>query len=132
MGALACLAFLHLLVPRSERKASSGVVLGHPLDFTRMASLDTAAVAALLREYGQRAALRGGNFYRAKAYIRAADSLSALAEPLDQMIAQGRLREIPGVGDVIADIIIRLHANGTHPCLEAMRQEIPASVLEIK
>jgi DNA polymerase (family X) len=96
-----------------------------------MASLDTAAVAALLREYGQRAALRGGNPYRAKAYIRAADSLSALAEPLDQMIAQGRLREIPGVGDVIADIIIRLHANGTHPYLEAMRQEIPASVLEM-
>jgi DNA polymerase (family X) len=59
-----------------------------------MASLDTAAVAALLREYGQRAALRGGNPYRAKAYIRAADSLSPLAEPLDQMIAQGRLREI--------------------------------------
>jgi DNA polymerase (family X) len=47
------------------------------------------------------------------------------------MIAQGRLREIPGVGDVIADIIIRLHANGTHPYLEAMRQEIPASVLEM-
>jgi DNA polymerase (family 10) len=96
-----------------------------------MASLDTAAVAALLREYGQRAALRGGNPYRAKAYIRAADRLRALAEPLDQMIAQGRLREIPGVGDVIADIIIRLHANGIHPYLEAMRQEIPASVLEM-
>jgi hypothetical protein len=33
-----------------------------------MASLDTAAVAALLREYGQRSAVRGGNPYRAKAY----------------------------------------------------------------
>jgi hypothetical protein len=54
-------------------------------------SRDTAAVAALLREYGQRSALRGGNPYRAKAYLRAADSLGALTEPLGPIIAQGAL-----------------------------------------
>ena len=86
-----------------------------------MAPLDTAAVAALLREYGQRSALRGGNPYRAKAYGRAADSLGALTEPLDRIIAQDRLKEIPGVADAIADIITKLHAHGTHPSLEAHR-----------
>jgi len=96
-----------------------------------MAFLDTAAVAALLREYGQRAALRGGNPYRAKAYDRAADSLRALTEPLEQIIAQDRLKEIPGVGDAIADIITKLHAQGTHSGLEAMRKDIPAGVLEM-
>ncbi|HEY7246927.1 MAG TPA: PHP domain-containing protein [Xanthobacteraceae bacterium] len=96
-----------------------------------MPSLDSAAVAALLREYGRRSALRGGNPYRAKAYLRAADSLGALTEPLDRMIAQGRLREIPGVGDAIADIITKLQAHGTHPSLEAMRKETPAGVLEM-
>jgi DNA polymerase (family X) len=96
-----------------------------------MASLDTPAVAALLREYGQRLALRGGNPFRAKAFSRAADSLGALAEPLERMIAQGRLKEIPGVGDAIAGIIARLHAHGTHAALEAMRSEIPAGVLEM-
>ncbi|WOH67135.1 helix-hairpin-helix domain-containing protein [Bradyrhizobium sp. BWA-3-5] len=39
---------------------------------------DGQTVARLLREYAQRTALRGGNPYRAKAYSRAADSLSAL------------------------------------------------------
>ena len=39
---------------------------------------DAAAVAKLLYELGQRMSLRGGNPYRARAYMRAAESLMAL------------------------------------------------------
>jgi DNA polymerase (family X) len=85
----------------------------------------------LLREYARRTALRGGNPYRAKAYARAADSLAALAVPLDLLIAEGRLTEIPGVGEAIADIITKLHRTGSHPSLEKLRKEIPAGVLEM-
>jgi DNA polymerase (family 10) len=92
---------------------------------------DAQAVARLLREYAQRTALRGGNPYRSKAYSRAADSLSALAVPLDQMIEEERLTEIPGVGEAIADIIAKLHGTGTHPSLEKLRKDIPAGVLEL-
>ena len=94
-----------------------------------MTALDASSVAALLREFAQRSALRGGNPFRAKAYARAADNLLALSLPLAQMIAQDRLREIPGVGNAIAEIIKKLHATGTHPALEKMRHEIPAGVL---
>ncbi|MCP3401846.1 MULTISPECIES: DNA polymerase/3'-5' exonuclease PolX [unclassified Bradyrhizobium] len=96
-----------------------------------MPSLDSRTVASLLREYAQRTALRGGNPYRAKAYSRAADSLAALAIPLDTLIAEDRLKEIPGVGDAIADIITKLHKTGTHPSLEKLRKEIPAGVIEM-
>jgi DNA polymerase (family 10) len=96
-----------------------------------MSTLDASAVAALLREFGQRSALRGGNPFRAKAYARAADNILVLSLPLNQIIAQDRLREIPGVGDAIADIVKKLHATGTHPALEKMREEIPAGVLEM-
>ncbi|PSO14056.1 DNA polymerase/3'-5' exonuclease PolX [Bradyrhizobium sp. MOS003] len=96
-----------------------------------MPSLDARGVASLLREYAQRTALRGGNPYRAKAYSRAADSLAALAVPLDVLIAEDRLTEIPGVGDAIADIITKVHKTGSHPSLEKLRQEIPAGVLEM-
>lgn len=75
--------------------------------------------------------MRGGNPYRAKAYSRAADSLAALAVPLDELIAEDRLTEIPGVGDAIADIITKLHKTGSHPSLEKLRKEIPAGVLEM-
>lgn len=96
-----------------------------------MSKADTQTVARLLREYAQRTALRGGNPYRSKAYSRAADSLMALAVPLDGLIAEGRLTEIPGVGDAIADIIVKLQRTGTHPSLEKLRKEIPVGVLEL-
>jgi DNA polymerase (family X) len=94
-------------------------------------ALDASAVAKLLHELGQRTALRGGNPYRARAYSRAAGNLLALTMPLDQIVAEDRLREIPGVGDAIADIIAKLHKTGTHAGLEAMRKDIPAGVLEL-
>jgi DNA polymerase (family 10) len=92
---------------------------------------DTATVVKLLREYAQRTALRGGNPYRSKAYSRAADSLAALPVPLDRLVAEDRLTEIPGVGEAIADIITKFHRTGTDPSLEKLRKEVPSGVLEL-
>ena len=71
--------------------------------------------------------MRGGNPYRAKAYSRAADSLAALSLPLDDLIEENRLTEIPGVGDAIADT--KLHRNGTHPSLEPVDRVVNAMPL---
>jgi DNA polymerase (family 10) len=76
-----------------------------------------------------RTMLAGGNPYRARAYLKAAESLATLAIPLEILISRDGLRQIPGVGETIADIITKLHLTGTHPALEKMRQEVPAGVL---
>jgi DNA polymerase (family X) len=96
-----------------------------------MTKLEASQVAALLGEYGQRSALRGGNPYRSKAYLRAAENLTALAEPLERVVDEGRLQDLPGIGDAIADIITQLHRTGTHPSLEKLRKEVPKGVLEM-
>ncbi len=96
-----------------------------------MAKRDAVEVAQLLAEIGQRMRLRGGNPYRAKAYTRAAENLLTLTLPLETIVAEDRLQEIPGVGDAIADLIAKLHSGGTHPLLEDMRSEFPASALEM-
>jgi len=96
-----------------------------------MPRLDAVEVANLLREFGQRTMLAGGNPYRARAYLRAAESLVALAVPLRDVVERNRLREIPNVGEAIADIIKKLHLTGSHPGLEKMRKDIPAGVLEM-
>jgi DNA polymerase (family 10) len=69
-----------------------------------MAKTDTQTVARLLREYAQRTSLGRGNPYRAKAYLKAADSLAALPQTLDRVIGAGTLTDVPGIGDAIADI----------------------------
>jgi DNA polymerase (family 10) len=94
-----------------------------------MAALDAAAVAGLLVELGRRTALAGDNYFRAKAYLRAADTLAALVEPLDRVIAENRLRQLPGIGETIADIVTKLHNAGTHPLLEKLRRDVPEGVL---
>ena len=96
-----------------------------------MAVLEAAAVAALLVELGRRTALSGDNYFRAKAYQRAADTLSALVEPLDRVIAEKRLRQLPGIGETIADIITKLQRTGTHPLLEKLRKDTSEGVLDM-
>jgi DNA polymerase (family 10) len=90
-----------------------------------MSKTDVMTVASLLREYAQRSSLRGGNPYRVKAYLRAADSLTTLSQPLDRIIETGALTEIPGIGDAIANMVTKLYETGTHPSLETLRKEVP-------
>src|SRR3712207_6481590 len=63
--------------------------------------------------------------------FRAAENLLALTEPLDRVIAEGRLRDIPGVGAAIEEKIAALHRTGTHRTLERLRAEAPAGLVEM-
>jgi DNA polymerase (family X) len=96
-----------------------------------MARLTAAEISKLLRELALRLELEGGNPYRARAYSRAADNLALSSVPVDQLIGEGRLKEIPGVGDALAAVITRIYETGHHPNLAAMREKIPEGVLEM-
>lgn len=103
----------------------------HTARLTPGADRDASAVAKLLIEIGQRLVLVGENPYKARSYTRAAESLLRLTLPLGEVIAAGRLREIPGVGAALSETITRLHRDGTTPRLEAMRAEVPPGALEL-
>jgi DNA polymerase (family 10) len=92
---------------------------------------DAKAIAKLLIEYGQRLELAGESTYKVRAYHKAAGNLLALGVPLDEVIAKGKLRDIPGVGQTITATILGLHRDGTLPKLETLRRDVPASVLEM-
>jgi DNA polymerase (family X) len=96
-----------------------------------MAKLEAPEVADLLLEIGRRASLEGGNPYRAKAYIRAAESLRTLVTPLGEVIRRSQLRALPGIGDAIARRIIELRDKGTDDGLERMRAKYPGGILEL-
>ena len=92
---------------------------------------DANEVADLLEEIGRRAVFEAGNPYRAKAYVRAAASLRRLARPLHELIGQGALQSIPGVGAAIAKRIEMLHRGASDEALERMRRKLPAGLLEL-
>ena len=94
-----------------------------------MTKFEAPEVADLLLEIGRRASLEGGNPYKAKAYIRAAESLRTLVTPLGDVIRRSQLRAIPGIGDAIARRIIELRDKGTDEGLERMRGKIPSRAI---
>jgi DNA polymerase (family X) len=96
-----------------------------------MAKLDAQQVADLLLEIGRRASLEGGNPYKSRAYIRAAESLRTLVVSLDEVIRRSQLRALPGIGDAIARRIIELRERGTDEGLEKLRAKYPAGLLEL-
>ncbi|MCY3019282.1 MAG: PHP domain-containing protein [Planctomycetota bacterium] len=93
--------------------------------------LDTAEVSRLLIEIGQRLELCGEIPFKARAYYTAAENLLAHTMPLADLVAQGKLREVPGVGESLMEKIVRLHKTGTHPTLDYLREQMPASVLDM-
>src|SRR4051812_13675961 len=60
-----------------------------------MGSPSSEHVASLLREYGQRLALQGGNPYRCRAYVTAAEQVAAVGDSLGLLVARGELTTIP-------------------------------------
>ena len=92
---------------------------------------DAAAVAQLLTEIGQRLELAAEAPFKVRAYYRAAETLLALPAPLPELVAKGKLRELPGIGEALAEKITKLHKTGTHPTLEYLREQMPAGVLDL-
>jgi DNA polymerase (family 10) len=96
-----------------------------------MSRPDAQEIANLLVEIGRRAQLEGGNPYKAKAYLRAAEGLRHLARPLEDLIEAGQLQEVSGIGEAIARRIMTLHRQRSDPWLEKSRAKHPAGLLEL-
>ncbi len=96
-----------------------------------MAGYGATAVAARLRELGAHLRLRGESRFRARAYETAAGAVEALGERFATLSEQGRLSEVPGIGDKLAATIARLKESGTTSALETFRAEVPPGLLSM-
>lgn len=73
----------------------------------------------------------GESPFKIRAYRRVAQTLVELAEPIEQVASEGRLRELPGVGDAIARKIEEYLQTGSIGLLERLHQQIPDGVVEL-
>ena len=90
-----------------------------------------AEVSDVLEEIGRLLEFKGENPFKVRAYANAARALAELGDPLDVVLAEGRLREIPGIGAAIADKIVAYAETGSIPLLDRLRGEIPPGVLDL-
>lgn len=73
---------------------------------------DKFQVARVLREIALLLQLRGENPFKSRAYDVAADRLMGLPEELGPLVTEKRLREVPGIGAALEELITELVTTG--------------------
>lgn len=92
--------------------------------------MDRFAVAGALREMGRLLEARGESPFRVRAYERGARAVEGVAD-LGRLVDEDRLREVPGIGPVLASAIAELHKTGRSERLERLRAQLPPGMLEL-
>ena len=88
-------------------------------------------VAARLEEMADLLEVQSENPFQPRAFRNAARTIEGLPEELEDVIADGRLRDIPGIGESIAREITDLAASGASRRLRELRAAVPPGVLDM-
>jgi DNA polymerase (family 10) len=75
-------------------------------------------IAAMLR-------LKKDNIFKIRAYEKVARSIAELKEPVAKLVAEGRLKEIPGAGEAIQKKLKEIAATGKLAFYEKLKAEFP-------
>jgi len=93
--------------------------------------MDKGKVAEVLVEIGTLLELKGENPFKTRAYTNAARALENLTEPLDKIVAENRLGEIPGIGEGIQKKVTELVTTGRLKYYEEIKASVPPGLVEI-
>src|SRR3989442_1813379 len=75
--------------------------------------------------------IRGENFFKIRAYREAVRQLDNLTTEVEDMIKEGRLKDVPGIGEAIEKKIVEYVTTGQLEFLTRLEAEIPPALLEI-
>ena len=93
--------------------------------------LSNAAVADILERHGRLLEIAGESPFRTRAFTRAAESLRMFPNHVSTIAAEGRLREIPGIGEGISAAIQQILINGSFDAHRELTSRLPESLVEI-
>jgi DNA polymerase (family 10) len=92
---------------------------------------DKLAVAAALQEIGALLELKGGEYFKARAYRLGARAVAELTEDIGKLIKENRLTFVKGIGFALAKQIQDLYATGQSTLLNQLRAEMPPGIIEL-
>ncbi|HXP63297.1 MAG TPA: DNA polymerase/3'-5' exonuclease PolX [Dongiaceae bacterium] len=91
--------------------------------------MDKDQVAEVLVSIATLLELNGENPFKARAYLNGARAIEALNEPLGQVVAEGRLGEIKGIGEALQKKIGELVATGKLGYYEELKAATPPGLV---
>src|SRR5258708_12628269 len=75
--------------------------------------------------------IRGENFFKIRAYREAVRQLDNLTTEVEDLIHEGRLTDIPGIGEAIEKKIVEYVTTGELEFLTKLEAEVPPALLEL-
>ena len=93
--------------------------------------MDKEQVAEVLTEIGVLLELKGENPFKTRAYANAARTLESLSEPLEKLVAEGRLGELKGIGEALQQKITELVTSGKLEYYETLKASLPSGLMEL-
>src|SRR5208337_2669965 len=93
--------------------------------------MDKEEVAAILDEIGTLLELQGENSFHCNAYHNGARAVLQLETSLADVIAQGKLDEVPGIGERLKEKITTLVSTGKLPYYEDLKAKVPAGLMQM-
>ncbi len=88
-------------------------------------------IVSILEDIGRLLEIKGENAFKVRAYANAAHALTENLDELERIAAEGRLREIRGIGEAIAAKITEYLGTGKIEYYEELKRELPESLLEL-
>ncbi len=95
------------------------------------ATVDNEGVAAVLDEIADLLELKGENVFRAVTYRAVARAVRDLREPVADLVAQGRLGEIPKTGPSVTEAITQLVTTGESKRHAELKAVVPAGLITL-
>ncbi len=93
--------------------------------------IDRSAIAALLRETGDLLELQGENPFRSRAYSNGARAIEGLAEDPQELLEQGRLGEVRGIGPGLVSAIAEIVQTGRLSLHDSLKGIYAKGVLDL-
>jgi DNA polymerase (family X) len=93
-------------------------------------SMNNQELADIFSLIGDLSEIKGENIYKTLAYRKVSDNLKILDRDVNEYWKAGELRQIPGVGEAIAEKIDELLSTGKLEFLEKLKKEIPVGLVD--
>ena len=94
--------------------------------------MNNPQIAAVLENIAGLLEMKGESVFTVRAFQRVARTIDHLPTELEQMVREGRdMKEVPGVGQAIADKIGELVSSGKLEYYEKLRSEFPDGILDV-
>src|SRR5215217_6533103 len=93
--------------------------------------VSNSAIADILERHGRLLQIAGESPFRTRAFTRAAESIRLYPQRVSEVAAEGRLREIPGIGEGISAAITQILEAGSFDAHVQLTERIPESLIEL-